>query len=362
MIQRRRAVCALGACLAIAAPASANDSIAGVGSGGLILGRTDAVFMDREDLFISMEEVRVDYVFENRSDKDVESIVAFPMPDIAASVYTMPMLPDDTSDNFLGFEVTIDGQKVEPKLEQRAFAVGVEITDDLKANGVPINPFTDPAAAALEKLPESVAADWVDRGIIVIDSYDEGEGMKHVRTPSWTLKSTYYWTSKFPKNKPVNVSHRYKPSVGASAGLSFYYDKGFQEPYSDYQHKYCIDEAFEKAIRKAADKNPDGYPQFSENRLHYVLTTGGNWALGTIGEFHLTVDKGDEKNIVSFCGKGVKKTGPTTFELTESQYYPARDIEVLILMPYEMAFEEDRAAGGVEGTAGSTGKSPAGRR
>ena len=49
-----------------------------------------------------------------------------------------------------------------------------------------------------------------------------------------------------------------------------------------------------------------------EQRLDYVLTTGGNWALGTIGDFKLTIDKGDPENLVSFCGENVKKTGPTT--------------------------------------------------
>ena len=31
----------------------------------------------------------------------------------------------------------------------------------------------------------------------------------------------------------------------------------------------------------------------AEQRLDYVLTTGGNWALGNIGDFKLTIDKGD---------------------------------------------------------------------
>ena len=47
-----------------------------------------------------------------------------------------------------------------------------------------------------------------------------------------------------------------------------------------------------------------------------MLTTGGNWAVGTIGKFKLTVDKGDPKALVSFCGDNVKKIGPTTFEMT----------------------------------------------
>ena len=90
------------------------------------------------------------------------------------------------------------------------------------ANKVPVNPFAQAALKALEGLSETVAQDWIDRGLIFIDSYDDGAGWKNVRTPLWTLKSTYWWKSKFPAGKDVKVSHRYKPSVGGTAGLNFY--------------------------------------------------------------------------------------------------------------------------------------------
>src|SRR3954453_5825560 len=103
-----RSVLALALALS-AAPALANDSVAELGTGGLILSRSDAVSMRSEDLFISPQKVTVDYVFHNNTDKNVDAIVAFPMPDIEGDPEERPALPDDQSDNFLGFEVTIDG-------------------------------------------------------------------------------------------------------------------------------------------------------------------------------------------------------------------------------------------------------------
>ena len=64
--------------------------------------------------------------------------------------------------------------------------------------------------------------------------------------------------------------------------------------------------------------------------LHYVLTTGSNW-LGTIGVFHLTVDKGKPGNLVSLCIDGIKKTGATTFESVKKDFTPERDLKILIL-------------------------------
>lgn len=323
--------------LALPSAALANDSIAGLGAGGLILGRTDAISMQSEDLFLSLDEVKVDYVFVNSTDADLETIVAFPMPDIAANPYEMPNLPDNTVDNFLDFEITIDGRPVQTKLEQRASAVGVDITDELISRGVPVNPFTQPAFHALAKLPQSVADDWINRGIIMIDTYDDGSGMKDVRSPTWVLQSAYWWKTKFPAGKAVKVSHHYKPSVSASAGLSFFYSGAFQESYPDDKAKFCINSDFEKTVLKAAKAGPEGNAQLQEYRLQYVLRTGSNWALGTIGKFHLTVDKGDQQHIISLCGKGLRKTGPTRFEINETDYYPAKDLDILILKPYDEA-------------------------
>ncbi len=318
-----------------AAPAFANDSVAELGTGGLILSRSDAVTMNSEDLYISPDKVTVDYVFRNDTDKDVNAIVAFPMPDIEGDPNEMPAIPNDQSDNFLGFEVTIDGVGVKPELEQKAFALGIDISADLKAQNVPLYPFGDAVNAALAKLPQAVVADWVDRGIIIEDSADDGSGFKTSYAPFWQLRSTYWWRSTFPAGKDVRVSHRYKPSVGGTSSVSFFYDGKFQGQYDAYKTKYCMDDAFEGAVRKAVKENADGYPQYYESRIAYILTTGGNWASGSIGKFKLTIDKGNPKALVSFCGDNVRKVGPTTFEMTADDFYPERDIDILILNPAE---------------------------
>lgn len=339
MLGRLIAICGMLA----AGPALANDSIAELGTGGIILSRTDAVSMLSENLSISMDRVTVDYVFKNQTDKDVEPIVAFPMPDIAGSIYERPALPDDQSDNFLGFEVTVDGKAAQPQLDQRAVAVGIDVTDFLKANNVPVNPFAQPVFTALEVLSEEKAQEFISRGLIFIDEYDDGAGWKKVRTPLWTLKSAYWWKSSFPAGKEVKVTHRYKPSVGGTSGLTFFYEDKFQGSYEDYKHRYCIDDQFEKAVLKAARESKEGYPQLMEQRLEYVLTTGGNWALGSIADFKLTIDKGDPKNLISFCGENVKKTGPTTFEITAKDFYPERDLDILILTPADWSLDDPAA-------------------
>ncbi|WP_187971049.1 DUF4424 domain-containing protein [Aquibium microcysteis] len=319
-----------------ATAARANDSTAELGAGGLVLSRSDVVEMAREDLFLSREAVRVDYVFRNRSDADVSSIVAFPMPDIEANPYLNVSIPFDAGDDFLGFSVSVDGRVVAPALEQRAFAVGIDVTQDLVARGIPLFPYGGAAEAALAQLPQDVVDGWLTRGIVVIEEYDDGSGMKRVVSPFWRLATTYWWRMTFPAGRDVAVSHRYTPSVGSSAGLTFFGDGRIGGGnHADYQARYCMDAGFEKAVLKAAKASPDGYPRLFETRLSYILRTGGNWASGTIGDFRLTVDKGDPKNLVSFCGQGVTKTGPSTFEMRATDYYPEKNLEILILEPVD---------------------------
>jgi hypothetical protein len=81
-------------------------------------------------------------------------------------------------------------------------------------------------------------------------------------------------------------------------------------------------------LRKAA-KSEYG-PPYGEERIDYILRTGANWS-GPIGQFHLTVDKGDAGSLAGFRGQGVKKTSDTKFEMTKTNFSPDGDLAVLIL-------------------------------
>jgi hypothetical protein len=154
-------------------------------------------------------------------------------------------------------------------------------------------------------------------------------------TPVWTLKSTYSWQATFPAGATVDVEHSYKPSVGGTVAVTFlsppYED---YDPATEYKKKYCTDEGFIDTVKKTLP-NPDepyGAPYF-EQWLSYIWSTGGNWQ-GSIGKFHLTINKGRPENLVSFCWDGeVTKTSPTTFEMEATDWWPpyGRELDILIL-------------------------------
>lgn len=330
----RAAFLALLASIA-ASPAVANDSTAELKTGGLALTRSDEIEMVEEKLYISPKQVKVDYVFHNASEKQIDTYVAFPMPDIQGYPEANIDAGDTTKDNFLGFTVTQDGKDIKPELQQRVFVANIDMTDVVKAAGIPLNPMNYDLRPAIGKLPQATIDDWVERGLVIPSIYTDGEGELKEYAPLWILRSTYYWKTSFPPGKDVKVSHTYRPSVGGTVATTYLDDnepKG--ERFEEYKKKYCIDDAFVKLAKKSNEDMMAGRAYLAENWISYILTTGGNW-YGSIKSFTLTVDKGEADNFVSFCGEDVKKIGPTTFQMTKTDFYPERELDILLLVPMQ---------------------------
>ena len=341
---KAKSILSAGLALALALPASAalaNDTMAELKTTGLYFVRSDAVAMEEEDLFISMDEIRVDYVFYNSSDEDVRTIVAFPMPDITATMYgniAVPWFGEDREpdNNIFGFSVEIDGVPLEPELEMRAFSLNLDITDDLLAAGVPVNHLRLDIGEFLAALDEETKADWIARGILYHDFYRDPDFSVDEHWPLWTMRATYWWWATFPAGERIKVSHRYAPSVGGTVAATFLDNTGRPggDALEEYQRRYCLDGPFLRALENATRQSGREYPPFSEAWISYVLTTGGNWA-GPIGRFTLTVDKGAPENFISFCGEGVEKIGPTTFRMVKEDFFPERDLDFLFMRRYD---------------------------
>jgi hypothetical protein len=322
------------AVLLAAAGAAANDSSAELAAGGLVLRKDADIEMRSEDLFISTKAVRVAYRFFNTSPKPVTTVVAFPMPDIVIEgVDDMISIPTEDPQNILGFTTLVDGRPVKAEVEQKALSLndGSDQTALLRKLGVPLAPHLDAAREAVDRLPAAAQKQLLDLGMATIDEFDAGKGWeRHVR-PRWRLKTTYYWQQTFPAGRELKVEHRYKPSVGASAGtmVGSPWSKGTPELQAQID-RFCMDKAFLAAADKATRANGGEGSPFFEERLEYVLTTGGNWKK-PIGDFRLTVDKGKAANLVSFCATGVRKVSPTRFEVRKTNWRPDRDLAILIL-------------------------------
>jgi hypothetical protein len=332
---------AAGAAL-LAVPAAANDSMATLGTGGLVFLTSEDIEMSSEDLYISAEAVRVIYEFTNNGD-DQQVLVAFPLPDIDGSGDFMVQVPTEDPQNIFGFTTTFNGEPVEATMHQYVTAFGIDYTARLEELGVPLIPFGRVTIDALNGLEPDEQQELIGLGLVIPMEYSQSADGKWETdyTPIWKLRSTYSWEATFPAGETVRVEHSYTPSVGGTVAVAFLSPpyEGY-DPAAEYLQKYCTDEGFINAVRKTlpdADE-PYGAP-FTESWLSYIWSTGANWS-GPIKRFHLTIDKGRPENFVSFCWDGeVTKTSPTTFEMEATDFYPPwnRELEVLILNRQEPA-------------------------
>jgi len=330
-------------------PTPANDGFGGLTATGLQFSQTAAVQMVSEDLFLSPDQVRVRSLFRNDSDAEVRGEVIFPLPPIALAGLQESAfaLAEDKlrRQNMVDFVALVDGHRIAVNIERMAVveppyeenrrpsaaydAPGEEVTALLKNLGIPLSLEIDQVTQALTRLPPSAQERLKARGLATFHGTEPP-------TPAWSIIERYHWTQTFARGKEVTIEHRYHP---APPGGIFVWPAQGTEP-DPYQRQliatYCIDAPSQRAIgRLLHPPTRSEYPGTgSAVLLDYVLTTANTWK-GPINRFHLTIDKGRAGNVLSLCVDGIRKTGPTTFEVEKTNFRPERDLRLLIVSPLD---------------------------
>jgi hypothetical protein len=331
-------------CLAAAliAPSAANDSSSAIGLGGLELTRNKAISMDSEDLFLSQKQVSVKYRFTNTSNRDVETLVSFPLPAIPNGIDGyMGDQPYPKWQADLGFKTLVDGKPVALEIRDVVTLIGepntIGVEDALETLGWPVRYWDDDDfVEKIQKLGPTEKASAAAKGLLV---YREKETDRLY--PNWQVQTYVSRKQVFPAGKTITVEHQYKPLLGSSVAGNLEKSTRNNKEYgfAKYARHYCIDKPFLQAFdRVRYAKLPKGATEeeisqasfYGEIWLRYVLKSGANWK-GPIKNFRLVVDKGRAKNLVSFCMTGVKKISPTQFEVRKTNFEPQKDLDVLIV-------------------------------
>lgn len=326
-------VLAAGAALALAGAVAANDSVAEMAAGGLVLKQSRDIDMVSEDLYVSPRQIRVRYVFRNRSPRDIRTIVAFPMPD-----RDLAEMQEGDRAFPTAFRTIVDGRQVRAQVERRATLRGADHSALLRRLGIPLTADGNAAATImthLDRLPAAQQQRLQRMGLIEPTEFDDtGRGMRRHWLPRWTAHETWYWEQVFPAGRDLNVEHGYTPGTGASVSTALHH-RAFRESAEGRRQiaRYCVDREFLASLdRMAARTGRPEQAMLAELRVGYILRTGANWR-SPIGSFRLVVDKEAPDNIVSFCGTGLRRIGPTQFEMRRTNWRPTQDLDVLIVRP-----------------------------
>ena len=318
------------AALALLVPAAANDTFATLGAGGLTPVKSATVVMESEDLRISAKRIDVRYVFRNTGPRNVNAVVAFPLPELEGGMATHePLrLPSRDPVNFVDFRVRIAGQPVAAQAEVRAWHKSRDITDRVLALGLPVSVVDESFQAAVARLaPDRRRRLERDEWIV---GEETGRGKEQWYWPTWTTRVRFWWRQRFPAGAAVEVEHSYRPVAGGSFITA-------NNSGASSVERYCGGADALAQVAKLKAKHTaakEGDPVLFEKRVRYVLTTANNWS-GPIRDFRLTVTAADPDDIVLSCMPGLRRVAPARYELQRTSFRPDRDLELLILQARE---------------------------
>lgn len=282
----------------VCASAQANDSSFGDDNGTIRLLHQPDISMDKEVLFLSEERVQVDYVFTNNSERDLSVPVAFPMPPMYFGMADHSELTD--------FKLWADGR---PAATTRKLVVLLDDGSDISKAFAATGWTQDDVAAFTEsgtppKGRKPLPARWVDADA----------------QPRFTLNEYFVWQQAFPARRSVQIRHAYAPSLST----------GVPQPSTYLLESYAKDTCIEPGTKTSMQRR-EGQSGLAWANLRYVLTTGKNWN-GPIKDFQLTIRKQAASDILSLCFDGeLKKVDPLTFQFTQANFVPMRDLNILFV-------------------------------
>jgi len=306
----------------------ANDTNVTLGAGGLVPTKSSTIVVQSEKLRISLHQVTVDYVFRNTSTRDIDTTVAFPFPELdGATLEIEPIeLPSKDAANFMSFKVTVNGTAISPQVEIRAFKKDKDITERLRALGLPASVLDPAMKSAIERLPQAQRGGLEKEELIFEDGGQSGGKTDKWIWPWWQTRIQFYWAQHFPANTTVRISHSYVPVVGGSYIVD-------EDDGSFIGKPYCGTSANFKQIKELKvkqAKNQKGDATLWWHNVKYILTTANNWS-GPIRDFHLEIDSDAPGDILLTCQPSIKQTSPTRYEVESRNFRPDRDLDLVII-------------------------------
>lgn len=245
--------------------------------------KQDGIVLKHEALLLS-DTVTVDYLFENITDKPVETTVFFPIPTIG------PINPNYTEHpHDFKFRVWTNGKEIKPELSRKVTLNGTDVTKYFNLMGIDTyykaitndpgynhEVFTN-IVEPLRKLPIEEQKKLEELGMLAKgciededgkcannpDIYHLGPNPYYLAYEHYKQEVMYYWKQTFPPHKIIHVRHEYKPSIfGNSIGAA-----------SD-------------AVGKIVGTYSESGKMWYESS--YIITTANNWKT-PIEKFNLLV-------------------------------------------------------------------------
>ena len=293
--------------LATAIPSLANDSSVAITPKGLEFREEKGILLEQEKLLMSPSKIQIEYQFNNTTPNDIETDVAFPIPEYG------PKLSSATGGipEFTDFTVQINDSLVKPKKIIMALVNGKDYAEMLIRQNISITNFEKTEYGVLDKALDKLKIKlgknfqrFQKLGIVDEDGF-----------PQWNVSITYHWHMRFPSGKTTFVKHTYKPYSG--------YEYSYSGKVDDFTKEACLDAKASDKVKKIFRKKNGVLKEW----LPYILTTANNWQK-PIKDFQLVIKK-KPAQVVSLCSDSAfTEVTPTEMRVNKKDYVPTKDLTV----------------------------------
>jgi Domain of unknown function (DUF4424) len=272
---------------------------------GLQIAQNNDITEKSTQIIMTRSLIKMSYRLVNVGHKDIGSYLYFRLPTIPSNhggnstAYAQPL-----GNNPLRFKVTVNGAPIDHETSQYALHQGLDVTQTVKASGLPLAPFGDDLMKGLKALSAKKKLHLLERGIV-----------KH-RGVAWQLQTTHFWRQNFPVGKEMNIEISYRPVYGQFVdSLIFIQDKisfGLEEPNYDFLCLSDKQKAQVKALFVALGTKEYVEP-YTISHISFDLAKIRAW-IASIANLNFTIKAKNKGDIISICGGDFKKTGPTEYE------------------------------------------------
>lgn len=308
-------------------------------TGSLQSMRSPYLTINSQDVNLNIDQVKVSYTYYNAANFDITETLVF-------------MLPLNGEDQFKQFSVVVNQEPVHHQTIQHAISAnGRDITKELKNLGLPVNPISAMHAIDASSNRDSIISKL--RALHLIDRRED--------TPTWTVKTYYYWDQTFPANSKVVIDQSYKPSLQTQSVKLSSFAALFKLPLQAVKkivnvaiHWTLEDEVAQNNLQEQFEKNWPQIQNFCPNKqdyqtlvnaykvrtnkksqielkeLHFANGNNELWA-HPINRFNLTIESPKNMHAILCWNDEMKRSSNNTLHFTADNYIPLQQIAVLYI-------------------------------
>jgi len=169
-----------------------------------------ALNVEKMAIDVGVESVAYKYELTNKGPKTLSLEASVTLPDLAISdddnVYYL--LPTLNAENIVGLQVASNGNPIPTKPVVQAFALGLDHAADLKAENIPLIPFSDDTSKALAAAKPGTLVKLESLGLIA--PHDPGQNDATIEA-AWSLHVVHGWTQTLEPSAATAVSVTFAP-------------------------------------------------------------------------------------------------------------------------------------------------------